>query len=59
MPEETEDVLEYFRKLTRELNGLNRTFVTEIKIDEDKIVRMVAQKMASGLSARTTESRGI
>ena len=54
-----EDGLEYFKKMNEEMRKLNTTITTEIKIDEDKIASIVAEKMARGLSGRTTESNGI
>lgn len=54
----TDDALEYLEKLEIKLNGLNRTFTTEVLIDEDKIAEAVARKMKTQMTGRTTEGFG-
>ena len=54
----TDDALEYLEKLEMKLKGLNRTFTTEILIDEDKIAEAVARKMKTQMTGRTTEGFG-
>lgn len=52
------DGLDYFRNINKELKKLDTIIKTEIKIDEDKLVEKVTEKMARRISGITTESRG-
>jgi len=53
------DGLTYFNDLNKEIRRANTTIVTEVKVDEKKIINDLANKMKRELNLRTTESIGI
>jgi len=59
MPEKEVDGLDYFTKVNTQISRLNRTVITDVKVDEDRIIRKLEDKMNRGLSRRTTESNGV
>jgi len=51
--------LDYFKQMNTELSLLDRTIISQVVFDEEKIMRIVEEGIQRSLAGRTTESIGI
>jgi len=59
MPDEEVDGLDYFTKVNTQISRLDRTVITEVIIDEDKMADKIEERLKRSLNSRSTESRGV
>ena len=54
-----DDPVKYYKELAKELNGLNKTVTTKVKVDYQDIKRRLTEDMKRELQGRSSYGLGV